>query len=57
MDGLSTNAKNVQVIPRSGQVTLKGPVDSRREKGLVADLARGIPGVRGVDDEMRVEAH
>lgn len=38
-DRLSTNAKNVKIITREGQVTLRGPVNSEEEKRIIADLA------------------
>ena len=38
-DRLSTNAKNVKIITRDGQVTLRGPVNSEEEKRIIADLA------------------
>src|SRR6202041_2556385 len=33
---LSMNAKNVKIIARDGAISLKGPVDSQREKGIIA---------------------
>lgn len=44
-DRLSTNAKNVKIITRDGQVTLRGPVDSDEEKRAVAEAAaQAAPG-------------
>jgi len=51
---LSTYAHNVKVITRNGHVTLKGPVDSRKEKELVAAKAKEVAGEGNVTDEIRV---
>lgn len=51
---LSTYAHNVKVITRNGHVTLKGPVDSRKEKELVAAKATEVAGQGNVTDEIRV---
>jgi osmotically-inducible protein OsmY len=39
-DHISTNAKNVKIITRGGQVTLRGPVNSPEEKRIIEDLAQ-----------------
>ncbi|MGH9731084.1 MAG: BON domain-containing protein [Candidatus Acidiferrales bacterium] len=51
---LSTYAHNVKVITRNGHVTLKGPVNSRKEKEVVAAKATEIAGEGNVTDEVRV---
>lgn len=51
---LSTYAHNVKVITRNGHVTLKGPVNSRKEKEVVAAKATEIAGEGNVTDEIRV---
>ncbi len=38
--GLSTNAQNVKIIDEHGFITLRGPVNDAREKGVIDDLAR-----------------
>lgn len=38
-DRLSINAKNVKIVTRDGEVTLRGPVASDDEKRIIADLA------------------
>lgn len=54
-DRLSTNAKNVKIVTREGQVTLRGPVASDEEKRIIADLAaRTAPG--RVTDQLEVAA-
>ena len=44
-DRLSTTAKNVKIITRDGQVTLRGPVSSEEEKRIVDEIAaQAAPG-------------
>lgn len=44
-DRLSTNAKNVKIITRDGQVTLRGPVQSDDERRIIAEVAaQAAPG-------------
>lgn len=38
-DGLSTTAKNVKIVTRDGQITLRGPVSTEEEKRVIADIA------------------
>lgn len=38
-DRLSINAKNVKIVTRDGEVTLRGPVATEEEKKIIADLA------------------
>jgi len=51
---LSMNARNAKVITIDGMVTLRGPVENEGEKQRIADLARGVTGVRGVDNQLEV---
>lgn len=51
---LSTYAHNVKVITRNGHVTLKGPVNSRKEKEVTAAKAIEVAGKGNVTDEIRV---
>lgn len=51
---LSTYAHNVTVITRNGQVTLKGPVNSRKEKEVIEAKATEVAGEGKVTDEIRV---
>jgi hyperosmotically inducible periplasmic protein len=41
---LSMNAKNVKIIARDGAISLRGPVDSQREKDIIAASAGEIAG-------------
>jgi hypothetical protein len=43
------------VIVASGEVTLEGTVPDRESKRLAEDLAEGIPGVKQVQNRLRVE--
>jgi hyperosmotically inducible protein len=53
-DSLSTHAKNIKIITLNGVVTLRGPVDSEREKSEVGKKAKAIIGVRSVDNQTEV---
>lgn len=52
---LSMNAKNVKIIVRDGQVTLRGPVDSEQEKATIGDKASDIAGKDKVDNQLEVK--
>jgi hyperosmotically inducible protein len=52
---LSMNAKNVKIIVRDGQVTLRGPVDSEQEKVTIGDKASDIAGKDKVDNQLEVK--
>lgn len=51
---LSMNAKNVKIITRDGNVTLRGLVQSDAEKARIQDEAARIAGVMNVDNELDV---
>ena len=53
---LSMNAKNVKIIARDGTISLKGPVDSQREKDTIATAAGEIAGKDKVDNQLEVKA-
>jgi hyperosmotically inducible periplasmic protein len=53
---LSMNAKNVKIIARDGTISLKGPVDSEREKDTIATAAGEIAGKDKVDNQLEVKA-
>jgi hypothetical protein len=53
-DGMSTNAKNVKVITRDGQVTLRGPVNSADEKRQIGDIANRVAQSSNVDNQLEV---
>jgi hyperosmotically inducible periplasmic protein len=53
---LSTYAHNVKVITRDGSVTLRGPVRNIEEKAKVADLAKQVPNVTTIDNQLTVKS-
>jgi len=50
----STNARNVKIVTIDRQVTLRGPVDSSKEKERIAKTAKKIAGADKVDDQLEV---
>jgi hypothetical protein len=52
---LSFTAKNVKIITVGTKVTLRGPVKSDRERGVVETLAKQTAGVDEVDDKLEVK--
>ena len=53
-DALSTNGKNVKIITNDGAVTLRGPVNSEKEKSEIEAKAKQIAGVRKVDNQLEI---
>lgn len=53
-NSLSTQAKNVKIITVKGAVTLRGFVKDENEKDAVAKKAKGIAGVRSVDNQIEI---
>ncbi len=53
---LSMNGKNVKIISVDGVVTLRGPVDSDKEKSTIAADAQSVAGVKQVDNQLEVAA-
>lgn len=51
---LSTNAHNVKIITMEGQVILKGPVESKREKMAIEEKAAQIAGSDKVTSELEI---
>jgi hyperosmotically inducible protein len=54
-DSLSMTAHNVKIISENGAVTLRGPVNSEREKTAIGKKAQGIAGPDKVDNELEVK--
>ncbi len=52
---LSMDAKNVKIITRDGNVTLRGAVRDDAEKKAVEDEAHKVQGVKNVDNQLNVE--
>jgi osmotically-inducible protein OsmY len=51
---LSVDARNVKVITRDGNVTLRGPVASSAERDLVQRIARDVAGPDHVSDLLEI---
>lgn len=51
----TTEAYEIAVSVRRGEVTLSGDVDTWFEKGVADDVAASVRGVRAVDNDLRVE--
>jgi osmotically-inducible protein OsmY len=54
--GLSTYARNVKVVTKDGNVTLRGPVRSEDEKKSIGSKAGSIAGPDHVKNELEVAA-
>jgi hyperosmotically inducible periplasmic protein len=52
---LSFNAKNVKIITRDGQVTLKGVVKNHDEHAAVLRIARSYANAANITDELRTD--
>lgn len=52
---LSMNAKNIKVITRNGEVTLRGPVGSQSEIDKIVTLAKAIPGIKTLNNELEIK--
>lgn len=52
---LSTDAHNVKVITRGGQVTLKGPVRSENEKRAIEAKAAEVAGEDKITSELTIK--
>ena len=53
-DSLSTDGKNVKVITNDGNVTLRGPVKTDKEKSEIENKAKQIAGVKKVDNQLEI---
>jgi osmotically-inducible protein OsmY len=45
----------VAITARAGTVTLRGTVSSPRERRVAADVAKSVPGVRRVEDDLNLD--
>lgn len=52
---LSTNAKNIKVITQAGEVILRGPVNSQAELQAIVELAKAVPGVKTLNNQLEVK--
>jgi len=53
----SSSAANIKIITQNGKVTLRGPVKSAEEQQALADVAKKVQGVSGVDNQLEVKAN
>jgi hyperosmotically inducible periplasmic protein len=53
-NSISINGKNVKIITMNGIVTLRGIVNSEREKSEIGRKARTVSGVRNVDNQLEI---
>lgn len=52
---MSVNAQNVMVITNAGKVTLRGPVDTAKEKRLIGEIAVRCARDGNVDNQLEVK--
>jgi osmotically-inducible protein OsmY len=53
-NSLSMDAKNVKIITVNGVVTLRGPVNTTKEKSTIEAKAQSIAGTTNVDSQLEV---
>lgn len=54
-DNMSVNARNVKVITKDGQITLRGPVNTEEEKRIIGDIAERSLHSGNVDNQLEVK--
>ena len=52
---LSVDAKNIKVITQGGNVTLRGPVSSKAEVKKIVKMAKKVPGIKALHNELEVK--
>jgi hyperosmotically inducible protein len=52
---MSVNARNVKIVTKNGQVTLRGPVNTVEEKRLIGGIADRIVHSENVDNQLEVK--
>jgi hyperosmotically inducible protein len=55
-DSLSILAHNVKIVSLNGDVTLRGPVNTKHERAAIAKEARAIAGAANVDNQLEVKS-
>ena len=53
---LSVDAQNVKIITRNGLVTLRGPVETKKESKKLKKIAKHTRGVKQVDNQLEIKA-
>ena len=56
-ESLSTTAHNIKIISVNGIVTLRGPVNSAKEKATIDAKAQQIAGATKVDNQLEIVAN
>lgn len=54
-ENMSVNARNVKIITKDGQVTLRGPVNTAEEKRRIGQIADRIARSENVDNQLEVK--
>jgi osmotically-inducible protein OsmY len=54
-DSRIAHAEEIAVAEREGRVTLRGTVRSFHQRRTAVEVARSVPGVRAVDDQLRLD--
>ncbi len=54
-ENMSVNARNIKIITKDGQVTLRGPVNTAEEKRLIGEIANRIAQSGNVDNQLEVK--
>ena len=54
-ESLSVNAQNIKIITRNGVVTLRGPVETKKESKKLRKIAKHTPGVLKVDNQLEIK--
>lgn len=52
---LSMNAKNIKVITRNGEVTLRGPVENQSEIDKIVTQVKTVPGIKTLNNELEIK--
>lgn len=53
--GLSVNAKNIKIITRNGEVTLRGPVNNAAEVEKILEVAKAVQGIKSLNNQLEVK--
>ena len=53
---LSVDAQNIKIITRNGVVTLRGPVETKKESKKLKKIAKHTPCLLKVDNQLEIKA-
>jgi osmotically-inducible protein OsmY len=54
-DDMSLNAKNIKIITLNGLVTLRGPVNSSKEKSKITEIAQRLVGQHNLSNQLEAK--